>query len=426
MFIELNDIKGIIIDLDSFSAEIDEHWIDIDEKVKLLFFSKEDKERLEKISKVNNRFNVYLGTPITIFAKKNILIEMLNILEVHSYETAFLSNKFNNLTKIQALPISTIQFNTNDILSYNEVGELADFQISSLSDLNSIISKETIGYFSEAASIIYNYGEKLNSKYASLIITEKEYCGYKCIIVSGGRYFNTYDVRSWLHQLSQRIVKNKRSSTRQDNVFIDIYGAMIKYIDENIKSVDSITRIPSRPSESDDRFLNVVEKICLKNSKYSNYSMELSCIKEYPSQKGLNAIDRETNIKGVFRSTNKVKGKHVVLIDDIISTGSTAFEAAKTMYEEGATKVTILVLAINQLSNNIRQHNYSTLKCECGKEFKMNFNKKNNSAFFGCSGYFDDNCKNSMNYLDGIKLLRISNEIKMIEEDAETDLNLNF
>lgn len=56
---------------------------------------------------------------------------------------------------------------------------------------------------------------------------------------------------------------------------------------------------------------------------------------------------RAENIKGAFKVKNpaNIKGKRVVLIDDVFTTGATAKECAKTLRKAGALSVDILTIA---------------------------------------------------------------------------------
>lgn len=56
---------------------------------------------------------------------------------------------------------------------------------------------------------------------------------------------------------------------------------------------------------------------------------------------------RYENMKGVFGITNfeKIKGKHILLIDDVITTGTTLEACANILLESGAKKVSIAALA---------------------------------------------------------------------------------
>lgn len=57
--------------------------------------------------------------------------------------------------------------------------------------------------------------------------------------------------------------------------------------------------------------------------------------------------DRIKNLKGAFSIKNKqkIKGKTILLIDDVITTGTTVEECRKTLLEAGARKVIALALA---------------------------------------------------------------------------------
>ena len=63
--------------------------------------------------------------------------------------------------------------------------------------------------------------------------------------------------------------------------------------------------------------------------------------RETPEQKGLGRRERETNLAGCFHVTDRkeVKGKRLVIIDDIYTTGATVDELASVLKRAGAAKV---------------------------------------------------------------------------------------
>ncbi|MBF0331354.1 MAG: ComF family protein [Candidatus Omnitrophica bacterium] len=65
-------------------------------------------------------------------------------------------------------------------------------------------------------------------------------------------------------------------------------------------------------------------------------------------QSQLHAKDRWTNVGHAFRilPLADIVGREILLIDDILTTGATASEAAKTLKEAGASRVTVITLAI--------------------------------------------------------------------------------
>jgi ComF family protein len=73
-------------------------------------------------------------------------------------------------------------------------------------------------------------------------------------------------------------------------------------------------------------------------------------VKATKSQVGLSASERTRNVSGAFRpdarTGNVLAGKRVVLIDDVMTTGSTLNSAARVLRRAGAAEVDALVFAL--------------------------------------------------------------------------------
>ena len=84
------------------------------------------------------------------------------------------------------------------------------------------------------------------------------------------------------------------------------------------------------------------EKPCWK----VDYALLKRC-RNTPSQTGFNSHDRRKNLENAFLVTapHRVKGKSVLLVDDVYTTGSTCMEAAGALRRAGAVSVDALVLA---------------------------------------------------------------------------------
>lgn len=73
----------------------------------------------------------------------------------------------------------------------------------------------------------------------------------------------------------------------------------------------------------------------------------LSRVKNTISQTGLDHSERKENIGGAFVVKNMfaVKGKSVMLVDDVLTTGATVSECAKILKKSGAKDVLCLTAA---------------------------------------------------------------------------------
>lgn len=84
-----------------------------------------------------------------------------------------------------------------------------------------------------------------------------------------------------------------------------------------------------------DRFFNKIDRNVLFRKKYTE------------SQTGLGKDERKKNLKNAFyvNPAKDLKGKGVLLIDDVYTTGATVNECAKVLVKSGARFVDVLTLA---------------------------------------------------------------------------------
>ena len=89
-------------------------------------------------------------------------------------------------------------------------------------------------------------------------------------------------------------------------------------------------------------------------AKYAAEDLKIPCetdvlfkIRETASLKLSSGNDRRLMLEGAFeiRNADKVRGKSILLVDDVITTGSTATECARMLKEAGALSVCVLCFA---------------------------------------------------------------------------------
>ena len=62
-------------------------------------------------------------------------------------------------------------------------------------------------------------------------------------------------------------------------------------------------------------------------------------------QSELAAADRSANVRGAFGASPEVRGHHVALVDDVMTTGATLSECARALRAAGAVRVGALAVA---------------------------------------------------------------------------------
>ncbi|MFC1576656.1 LptF/LptG family permease [Candidatus Omnitrophota bacterium] len=114
--------------------------------------------------------------------------------------------------------------------------------------------------------------------------------------------------------------------------------------------VDLIVPVPLSPAKKRERTYNHAEVLAHSLSKNLSLPLDAGSLKKVRWTKSQSALDKEARSKNVRDSFRAVKndsfrGKNVLLIDDVYTTGSTINECARVLIEAGAGSVFSLTLA---------------------------------------------------------------------------------
>ncbi|CNC75262.1 DNA utilization protein GntX [Yersinia pseudotuberculosis] len=69
--------------------------------------------------------------------------------------------------------------------------------------------------------------------------------------------------------------------------------------------------------------------------------LTLQRIHATPPQQRLTAVQRRKNVRGIFRCAESVRGQHIALLDDVVTTGSTLNEIAHLLWAQGIASLQI-------------------------------------------------------------------------------------
>ncbi len=112
-------------------------------------------------------------------------------------------------------------------------------------------------------------------------------------------------------------------------------------------SIDVVTFVPMRKKEWHRRGYNQSERLATAVAEQLGIPCEPLLKKLYDTkpQKSLKMHARSGNLLGVYDVTAPVKDKRILIVDDVITTGSTLHECAKMLKIYGAEDVTALTFA---------------------------------------------------------------------------------
>ncbi len=135
-----------------------------------------------------------------------------------------------------------------------------------------------------------------------------------------------------------------------------LYKSFVKYIMKNekfvekLKSYDIIMPVPISKKRAKERGYNQSYLITKEIAKLTRIEHNASCLfktKNIIEQSKLNKEQRQENIQGVYELNNKkiLKGKKILLVDDIYTTGSTVKECCLVLKRANPKKLGILTIA---------------------------------------------------------------------------------
>lgn len=145
-------------------------------------------------------------------------------------------------------------------------------------------------------------------------------------------------------RIKQLKFQNKKYLSKTFSNFI-----VAKFLQQNI-DVDFVIPVPLSLERLRQRGYNQSQLLCqsfIDNNILDVKTNILSRVKNTKSQTHLTKSDRKLNIKDAFKVEDKqqIKGKNILLVDDIYTTGSTLNECAIVLLKNGAKSVFAITLA---------------------------------------------------------------------------------
>lgn len=108
-----------------------------------------------------------------------------------------------------------------------------------------------------------------------------------------------------------------------------------------------VTYVPLSPEGLRDRGYDQSELLAWQVARHNGLEVQrlLEKVKKTKTQHDLGLEERLTNLLGAYRASERAKGKDILLVDDIVTSGSTLKECASVLHRAGARSICCLCAA---------------------------------------------------------------------------------
>lgn len=204
---------------------------------------------------------------------------------------------------------------------------------------------DEVGFCSDCAkNVVFNNG-KMCKLCGVGIDGDADYCGncaYDKI------YFDkAYSVFSYEGAVQQAILDMKFGNL---GMYAKVFAKYLVFLAEKLNlNYDVVTFAPMRKKSLRKRRYNQAQLLakyfCDILGKEQFLVEAVVKVKDTEPQEKLSRTERKTNLIGAYKVCTDVKGKRVLVIDDVKTTGATLNECAKVLKRAGATQVIAITVA---------------------------------------------------------------------------------
>ena len=121
----------------------------------------------------------------------------------------------------------------------------------------------------------------------------------------------------------------------------------------HLPCMDAIVPVPVSAKTLRERGFNQTLLLSKVLSRHLTIPVHMNLLlkkRETLPQIGLGAKERGRNLRNAFEVTRRLNKQGLVLLDDVMTTGATARECAKTLMKAGAREVVVVTLARSSLT----------------------------------------------------------------------------
>tara|TARA_R110001583_G_scaffold143357_2_gene295496 strand:- start:2930 stop:3682 length:753 start_codon:yes stop_codon:yes gene_type:complete len=141
-----------------------------------------------------------------------------------------------------------------------------------------------------------------------------------------------------------------------------IKSVLCRYTKQQLSTFDYLLAVPLHPKKLRLRGFNQAQIIA--NSLHKALSIPvlenyITRSKNTMAQEGLSISKRRKNLAGAFattpNATQKIAGKNIIIIDDVVTTGATMNSICKCLKKKGANDLTVFCISRTALNKEIEK-----------------------------------------------------------------------
>lgn len=171
-------------------------------------------------------------------------------------------------------------------------------------------------------------------------------CG--ACIRSKPRYHRTFCAFRYTYPLDQLVLSFKfHGAIAHGRVLGTLLARRLR--DQHMEELpDSIVPMPLSEERFRERGYNQAIELAVPVARVLGIPLRTDLVvrqRHTPEQAALSRKDRKKNIRGAFAVTGRVSGASLAIVDDVVTTGSTANELAKVLVRAGARQVSVWAVA---------------------------------------------------------------------------------